>query len=99
VFQGLRHILARRRAVPEFHAGNPTRILRPDQSGVFAFARIAPTGPVLGLFNFTENWAHLGEGWVRAQGVTRMHDLLSDHPVETHNGNIALPPYARVWLA
>jgi amylosucrase len=99
VFLGLRHILARRRAVPELHAGNSTRILRPDQPSIFAFARMAPTGPVLGLFNFTEGWAHLDENWARAQGATRMHDLLSDHPVEAYNGNLALPPYARVWLA
>lgn len=99
VFQGVRHILARRRATAELHAGHPTRILYPDQPGLFAIARLAPTGTVLGLFNFTESWLHLPESWVRAQGASRMHDLLSDRPVETHHGNLALPPYARVWLA
>ena len=58
----------------------------------------APTGTLLCLFNFAESWAHVPEGWARAQGVTRMHDELSGHPVETHHGNIVLPPYARVWL-
>ena len=66
--------------------------------GVFAVARVAPTGTVLCLFNFTENWAHVPEAWARAQGVTAMHDALSDAAVATPGGIIALPPYARVWL-
>lgn len=98
VFWGTRHILARRKETPALHAAYGTRILPCEVAGVFAFARLAPTGPVLCLFNFTETWQHLPEAWARQQGIARMHDVLSDHPVETHHGNIALPPYARVWL-
>ena len=98
VFWGTRHILARRRALAALHAGNGTRVVFPDARGVFAFQRLAPTGVVLCLFNFTEHWQHIPEDWLRAQGVTQMHDALSDHLVETHHGTVALPPYARVWL-
>jgi len=98
VFRGTRAILARRRATPALHAGHPTAILDCAVAGVFAFARRAPTGPVLGLFNFTERWLALPEAWVRDEGVTLMHDALSDQRVVTHDGQIALPPYARVWL-
>ena len=99
VYWGVRRILARRRAVAGLHGAYGTRILHPEAAGVFAFLRDAPTGPLLCLFNFTEQWQHINEAWARAQGVSRMQDLLSDHPVETYHGNIALPPYARVWLA
>lgn len=98
VFWGTRHILARRRAVAAFHAGNGTRVVFPQARGVFAFQRLAPTGVVLCLFNFTEQWQHVPENWAREQGISLMHDALSDHPVETHHGAVALPPYARVWL-
>ncbi|MCU0901352.1 MAG: alpha-amylase family protein, partial [Cypionkella sp.] len=98
VFQGTRHILARRRATPALHAGHGTRVVFAPSTAVFAFQRLAPTGVVLCLFNFTEHWQTLPEGWLRAQGVSLMHDALSDHAVETHHGQIALPPYARVWL-
>ena len=98
VFRGTRHILARRSALSQLHAAHPTRIVNFHAPGVFAFLRAAPDGPVLGVFNVTEHWAHLPEQQVRAQGITRMHDALSDSPVTTHNGSIALPPYARVWL-
>jgi amylosucrase len=99
VFRGVRHILARRRAVAGLHAAYPCQILRPEPPGLFAFRRAAPTGAILCLFNVTESWQHLPETWARGEGATRMHDLLSDEPVGLHHGNIALPPYARVWLA
>ena len=98
VFRGVKDILARRRAVVALHAGTPTRVVAADAPGVFAFARIAPTGTVLCLFNFTENWVHVPEGWLRAEGATLMHDALSDAAVATPGGVMSLPPYARVWL-
>jgi amylosucrase len=98
VYQGIRHILARRSATDALHAGNATHIIRHDIPGLFAFARIAPIGPVLCLFNFTEGWINVPETFVRAQGITLLHDALSDHPVAIHAGAIVLPPYARVWL-
>ena len=98
VFRGVRHILARRRATPALHSATPTRVVAADARGVFAVARLAPTGTVLCLFNFTENWAHVPEACARAQGVSLMYDALSDATVATPGGIISLPPYARVWL-
>jgi amylosucrase len=99
VWLGVRHILQRRRATPALHAAHPIRVVPWDIPQILAFRRDAPTGTLLCLFNFAESWAHVPEDWARAQGATRMQDELSNHPVETHHGNIALPPYARVWLA
>lgn len=98
VFRGVRHILARRRATPELHAANPVRVVASGNDAVLAFQRVAPTGVLLGLFNFTEHWQHLPEGWVRALGVSRMWDALSEAEVKPHGGQVVLPPYARVWL-
>jgi hypothetical protein len=41
---------------------------------------------------------NLPEGVARAHGVTQMQDALSDKQVISYHGQIALPPYARVWL-
>ena len=98
VFRGVRHILARRRATTELHAANPVRVVASGNDAVLAFQRVAPTGVLLGLFNFTEHWQHLPEGWVRALGVSRMWDALSEAEVQPHGGQVVLPPYARVWL-
>lgn len=98
VLAGLRAILARRARVPEFHASHPTEVLQGGNSAVFAFARHAPAGSVVCLFNLTEGWTSLPEGFVRRHGARTLHDALSDAPVVAHGGAVALPPYARVWL-
>lgn len=98
VFRETRRILARRRATPALHAAHPTKAVALGPHGLFAQRHDAPTGVLLGLFNLTEDWLTLPETTARAQGITLMHDALSDHPVQTHAGKIVLPPYARVWL-
>jgi amylosucrase len=98
VFWGTKAILARRAATPELHADVPIRVVTAGNDAVLAFQRLAPTGTLLGLFNFTERWQEVGEAQARALGATSMHDALSDQRVETHVGRIILPPYARVWL-
>jgi amylosucrase len=99
VFEGIAHILARRAAVPGFHGAVATEILETGQKGLFAFARRAPTGPIVCVFNFTEAWTGLPASWFAGVGATKMHDLLSDAPVAGPGGSVALPPYARVWVA
>jgi amylosucrase len=98
VFRGTKAILARRAATPALHAAVPVRVVSAGNDAVLAFQRLAPTGTLLGLFNFTEHWQHLPEAVVRTLGTQAMHDALSDQRVETHGGQVALPPYARVWL-
>ena len=99
VFAGTRHILHRRRVTAAIHANNATRIIHCDAPQILAFTRETPTGNLLCLFNFSENWVNLPEAWLRAQGIVRLHDELSDHPVAVHNGTIALPPFARAWIS
>jgi amylosucrase len=98
VFEGVRRILERRRATPELHGAYPTEILDTHQSGLFAFARRAPTGPLLCIYNFAEFWTTLRADWAHAQGATKMQDALSDAEVTLDAGSILLPPYARLWL-
>ncbi len=98
VFQGTKAILARRKATPELHAGHPTRVIKSPNSGIFALGHDAPTGGLLCLFNFTENWVSIPEIWALEQGVFDMHDTLSDRPVTLSDEKIALAPYACVWL-
>jgi amylosucrase len=98
VYQGVRHILARRRATDALHAMHATRIIRHEVPGLFALARVAPTGAVVCLFNFTEGWINVAEALVRAAGATAMVDVLSGNAVQLHDAALVLPPYGRVWL-
>lgn len=99
VYHGLRHILARRAATPAFHGGLPVEVLDTGNPALFAFARHAPEGSVVCLFNFTEHWTELPVWWVEDHGARQIYDQLSDAPVEVHNGHIPLPPYARAWVS
>ncbi|MGB8815348.1 MAG: alpha-amylase, partial [Paracoccaceae bacterium] len=98
VYRGTKHILGRRKATTALHGATPTEVVDSGLPGVFAAARRAPTGTVLCLFNFSDEWRHLPKSFARAQGVLTLHDALSDQPVVAHGGMIALPPQARVWL-
>lgn len=98
VFRGIRHILARRKATTGLHGATPSEVVDCGLPGVFAVARRAPAGTILCLFNFSDDWQHLPAAFARAEGATHLHDALSDQPVTAHQGLIALPPQARVWL-
>ena len=98
VFEGVRHILARRSATPELHAAYPTLIADTGQNGLFAFVRMAPTNALVCIFNFTEFWTTLRHDWAVSCGAMLFDDALSDQHVELDAGHILLPPYARLWL-
>ncbi|MCB1353834.1 MAG: alpha-glucosidase C-terminal domain-containing protein [Rhodobacteraceae bacterium] len=98
VLAGLRRIFARRAAVPELHAGNATEVLQTGNAALFVFARRAPTGSIVCVFNFTETWTAIPASWAVQQGARNLRDMLSDAPVGDAGGVIPLPPYARLWM-
>ena len=98
VHAGVRHVLLRRKATPHLGGRVPLEVLPPPAPGVFAHRRTAPIGILVAFHNFTEEWRNVPRGWAEAMGATHFHDALSDRPVATPDGTIALPPYARLWL-
>ena len=98
VFAGVRHILARRAATPELHAAHPTLIVQTGQGGLFAFVRQSPTNALICIYNFTEAWSAIPHEWAVSHGANRFEDALSERAVALDDGQISLPPYARLWL-
>jgi amylosucrase len=98
VFDGTRHIFARRKVTPHLHGGHACRIRDAGNPAIFAFSRIAPIGVLLGLFNFSQTWQHVSVSWLREQGVVHFHDALSDQDIAQDTDTFSLPPYGRVWL-
>ena len=98
VFAGTRHIYARRKATYQLHGGYACRVRDAQMPAIFAFQRIAPASTLLCLFNFSEDWQHLPQRWLREQGVVDFYDALSDAHIEVTEQTFALPPYGRVWL-
>lgn len=98
VWKGVRRIIDRRKVTPELHAGHPVRIPWPPVPGVFALVHDAPTGPLLCLFNFTEDTVSLPGEWALQQGVLSFQDALADRPAHLDDGNVVLRPYGCLWL-
>ncbi|MBL9056246.1 MAG: alpha-amylase, partial [Rhodobacteraceae bacterium] len=98
VLQGVKTILARRRATEGLHAAHPQRVLPCPRDPVLAMQRLAPTGAILGLYNFSEHWQQVPGRWLRDHGLLEGYDALSDANVTLHDDQLALPPFGRVWL-
>lgn len=73
-------------------------MLTSPRDPVLAVQRLAPTGAILGLYNFSEHWQQMPGAWLRDHGVTGWHDALSDAAVTLHDDHLTLPPFGRVWL-
>ncbi|MEM1100916.1 MAG: alpha-amylase family glycosyl hydrolase [Pseudomonadota bacterium] len=98
VLSGIRDILARRARVPEFHGGYPCRVLETGNARLYAFARRAPHGSVVCIFNFSEAPQQLSEAWLRWAGMREGVDLLSDAPLALAGDHLSLAGYGRLWL-
>lgn len=98
IFEGVKHIIARRKAIPAFAATNPTRILHLGHNRLFAFARAGDAETIVCLYNFTEVPQSISEDLLRGAGVAAFHDRLVDAPVVRSGGHVHLPPYGGLWL-
>ena len=98
VFEGVAHVMRRRKATPHLHGRVPIEVLDAPAQGVFAHRRPSPTGVLVAMHNFTDEWRNVPRGWAEARGATEFRDALSESEVATPDSTIALPPRARLWL-
>ncbi len=78
LFEGVKHIIRRRKAVPHIAADVPTRIIDLGNPALFCFARPSDEGTMLGLFNFTERWTSISADQLRGLGISVFRDLLGE---------------------
>ena len=95
---GTRHIIERRKACTALAATHPTRIVDVKNNAVFAFVREADEGPLLALFNFSDTWQNISNDVIYRHGISLFEDVLSESTAATPQGQVQLPPFARVWL-
>lgn len=98
VLDATRQIIARRKSLPALAASHPTRIVDSGVQTLFCFVREGDEGPLLAIFNFSPLWQNLPAAFVRAQGLSQLHDALSDHPVLAPEDTLRVPPHGRLWL-
>jgi amylosucrase len=98
LFGGVKHIIARRKAVRQLAADAPTRVVDLGNGKVFAFLRLADEGPLLGLFNMTESWTSVSASVLRGLGILELRDLLGEGILTPDSDAVPVAPYGRMWL-
>ncbi len=97
---GLRDLLDVRRSLPHLHAASPTEIWDPRDPGVLLVVRKHPVGALLGAYNVTGDEREVAADVLHWLGLhtSGLHDAISGHAPELHDGAVRLAPYAAAWL-
>jgi amylosucrase len=97
ILAGVRHIMARRKAVPAFAAWIRTRVLETGHPALYAYQRPAEGAPVTCVVNVTEREQRLPLWSLGLSGP--LHDLLAERPAPVEGDALLLKPYAALWLS
>ena len=99
VFAGLVHLARVRAALPHLHASVQAEVPDLAGPGVLPVLRRAPVGPMLGLYNVTEQWLPWPGSRLQEVGLSAPWDALTGRPCQAGgDGALELPPYAARWL-
>ncbi len=98
ILAGVRHIIARRKALLELSASVPTRIVRLSNPAAFAFVRPGDSRTIGCVFNFTQHRQSVRLDGLANQDVWGREDLLAGKPADIRAGFLELGPYEAVWL-
>ncbi|AXH96984.1 alpha-amylase [Ornithinimicrobium avium] len=101
VWAGMRHLATVRASLPHLHASVPAEPVAAPDRGVFAVLRRHPLGPMLGLYNVTEEPRQVPGWWVREHGLPpeQSVDALNGYPPNlSPDGGVHLSTYQPVWL-
>lgn len=105
MFAGLRRLAAGRAGLVQLHAGVAAQVLEPSDPGVLPVLRPHPVGPLLGLYNVTDEWRPFPLARVSALGLASGKDAIGGRPVQGPSeallggdGLLWLAPYAAHWI-
>ncbi|MGS0685230.1 alpha-amylase family protein [Nakamurella sp. GG22] len=99
VYLGIRHLAQTRAALPHLESSVAAEVPLLSDPGVFPVLRRHPLGPLLELYNVTDDWRPF-PGWRLAElGLSGARDALSGNIIDAGpDGNVWLHPYAVLWL-
>jgi amylosucrase len=99
VFSGIAHLARVRAGLPQLHASAPSVVLSDTDDGVLATLRSHASGPMLGLYNVTDEPRPFPLQGLRDAGLATPYDALGGHAVTAGaDGIVWLPPYAAWWV-
>lgn len=94
----LRHVLRVRRRTPHLHASIEATTLDVGDPRVLALRRDHPMGPMIQLYNISEDEVTLPMGVLRTPFGMSAHELLDDVTWDLSPSTLELPPYAVRWF-
>ncbi len=100
VFQGLVHLGRVRAHLPQLHASAESVVLEHIDRGLLATVRHHASGPILGLYNVTEDWRPFPGLELTSLGFESPVNALGDgHPVTVGlDGYVWLAPLSAWWV-
>jgi amylosucrase len=99
VFAGLAHLARVRASLPHLHASVAAQVLEPSDPGVLAVLRDHPLGPLLGLYNLTDEYRPWPAHRLRGLGYEHAVDAISASPVLVSADDMVwLAPHAFCWV-
>jgi len=101
VYDGLRHLVARRRETEQLHASVGANVLEASDPGVLLVLRDHPLGPLLGAYNVTEQWRPLPAyrlEEVRLDPAACIDRISGEPLVMGEDRAVWLAPYTAMWI-
>jgi amylosucrase len=93
------HLMRVRASLPHLHASVPSSIGVVADPGVLPVIRRHPVGPMVGLYNVTEDWRPYPAALLAEAGVPDGVDRLSgDKVLAGTDTNVWLAPYQAMWI-
>ena len=99
IYARLQAMVQARAGLPHLHASLQAQVLEPSDPGVLAVLRRHPLGPMMGLYNMTEQWRPWPAERLAFVGLGDAVDRLSGERVlVSEDGQVWLGPYAALWV-
>lgn len=98
LFHGVLAILRSRARTPHLHAQTPTEVLDLGHRQLFVQLRRHPLGPLVALYNVSDEPATVATDWLQQLGLVNAFDQLGQRFIDLSPAQWHVAPYARHWL-
>ncbi len=97
VFTALKRLIQARKSTPQLCAATPVWVEGQDNPHLFAYTRPHPTGPLVAVYNFSEEPQGFSGDLLLRRGITNPFERIESRAIALED-RLWLPPYARMWL-